>query len=74
MSHTGALETADVHALMRFVSRLIASWQAPADDAETSVWLASTEAAMAAMGADAQLADFIHAHMVDFMRRHRTCG
>ena len=64
----GALETADVHALMRFVSRLIASWQAPADDAETSVWLASTEAAMAAMGADAPLADFIHAHMVDFVR------
>ena len=28
----GALETADVHALVRFLVETIASWQAPADD------------------------------------------
>ena len=63
----GALETADVHGLMRYVGSLIASWQAPADDAETRVWLASTEAAIAT-GADSPLADFIQAHMVEFVR------
>ena len=63
----GALETAEVHALMRYLCELIASWQAPVDDAEMRRWVASVEASLAGT-ADQPLADFIGVHMVTFVR------
>lgn len=63
----GALETAQVHHLMKFLMATISSWQAPADDADTSAWVALTEAYLLSTS-DMPLGEFIQTYLVRFIR------
>jgi hypothetical protein len=63
----GALETAEVQALMGYLASMIASWQAPADAAEANRWVTQLEASL--LGSEgAPLGDFIGCHLVGFVR------
>ena len=63
----GALETAEVQALMGYLASMIASWQAPADAAEANRWVTQFQASL--RGSEgATLVDFISRHLVGFIR------
>jgi len=63
----GALTTAQVQALIEYVTRQIASWQAPVDDAATAAWQgAVTE--MLSRTRDMELTPFIADYLVPFLR------
>ena len=63
----GALETAEVQALMGYLASMIASWQAPADAAEANRWVTQLDASL--RGSEgAPLGDFIGRHLVGFVR------
>ena len=63
----GALETAEVQALMGYLASMIASWQAPADAAEANRWVTQFQASL--RGSEgANLVDFISRHLVGFIR------
>jgi hypothetical protein len=64
----GALEVESVVGLMRYIARTIAEWQAPADEEQAHAWLASTEEVLRAHEGSDDLAAFISAHLVPFLR------
>ena len=62
----GALETADVHALMGYLLEKVLGMQAAADAAETEAWVASVNATIG-QTRDMELGDFIANHLPDFL-------
>ena len=55
-------------AVSRYVAQTIVNWQAPADDQEARTWLESVEAVLLAHKDSTDLAGFISAHLIPFLR------
>lgn len=51
---------------MHYLLEKIASWQAPADDADTRAWAQQVEHTLSGT-ADMALGEFIPAHLIDFL-------
>jgi len=63
----GVLTTEQVHALVDFVARTIASWQAPADDAAAAMW-AGAVGEMIVRTRGMELVPFIAEYLLPFLR------
>ncbi len=61
----GAMEISDMHGLMVYIARTIADWQAPADVADSDIWV---ERAINIPRDYGSMAEFARVHLVDFLK------